>query len=329
MRILNSDDVRENLPMNDAIAGMKVAFSLYSSGLAVSPLRTRIELPDAGGSCLFMPAYVRDGDLEPVIIKAINIFPGNRTRGDPTVHAAVLLIDGRTGKNLALIEGAALTAIRTGAASGIATDLLSRAESHSVALFGTGVQARTQLEAVCTVRRIDKIMVFSRDPAHVKAFIRDMQATGTIKGRILPAESPADALDGADIVCTATTSPHPVFDPADILPGTHINAIGAYLPTYHEIPEKTISSASVYVDSITSAFSEAGDLIIPLNSGLIGRDHVKGEIGQLILGHIRGRAEHDEITLFKSVGISVQDAIAAGIAYRNAERSGAGDWIDW
>jgi ornithine cyclodeaminase/alanine dehydrogenase-like protein (mu-crystallin family) len=329
MRILRNDDVQANLPMNDAITGMKVAFSLYSSGLAISPLRTRIDLPDTSGCCLFMPAYIRDGDLEPVVMKAVNVFPGNRARGDPTVHAAVLLIDGLTGKTLALMEGAALTAIRTGAASGLATDLLSRHESHAVAIFGTGAQARTQLEAVCTVRRIDEIRVFSRDQAHVKAFIRDMQETKTIEGRILAAECPADALNGADIVCTATTASQPVFDPADILPGTHINAIGAYLPTHREIPGKTISSASVYVDSITSALSEAGDLIIPLNSGAIKKEQVKGEIGQLILGRIRGRSAPEEITLFKSVGIAVQDAIAAGIAYRNAERSGAGDLIDW
>jgi Predicted ornithine cyclodeaminase, mu-crystallin homolog len=315
--------------MNDAIAGMKVAFSLYSSGLAISPLRSRIELPGGNGSCFFMPAYLRDGDMEPVVIKAVNVFPGNRARGEATVHAAVLLMDGRTGKTLALIEGAALTAIRTGAASGLATDLLSRPESRTVAVFGAGTQARTQIEAVCTVRPIDEIRVFARDKTHVKAFTRDIQATGLFKGRIIEADSPADALGGADIVCTATTSSQPVFEPADITPGTHINAIGAYLPTQREIPEKTVSGASVYVDSVTSAFSEAGDLIIPMNSGTMKKEQVKGEIGELVLGRIRGRSGPEEITLFKSVGIAVQDAVAAAIAYRNAERSGAGAEIDW
>jgi alanine dehydrogenase len=253
----------------------------------------------------------------------------NYARGIPTVYASVLLADGATGETMALLEGGSLTAIRTGAASGLATRLLSRPDSSVLALFGAGKQARTQALAVCSVRPIQEVRIYSPHKDHVTQFINDCRGKNPLPEKIVPASSPGDALSGADIVCTATTSGTPVFSDRDLEEGVHINAVGAYLPDTAEIPPKTVGRARVYVDSRAAAFSEAGDLILPLRQGIIREEHVLGELGELVLGTIPGRERPDEVTLFKSLGIAVQDAAAAWECYRNAVRLGIGMDIEW
>jgi len=227
------------------------------------------------------------------------------------------------------LEGATLTAIRTAAASGAATDLLARRDSRVVALFGAGVQAARHAEAMCAVREIAEVRVCGRRPERLSAFCAAL--TGGLGGnvRVVEAASPADALRGADIVCTATTSSEAVFADADLPSGAHVNAVGSYQPQAREIPGETVARALVVVDSRAPAWEEAGDLILPLEAGQINRQHVHAELGELVLGQKSGRIDDAQITLFKSVGIAVQDAVAAQAAFAAAQRLNLGTRVAW
>lgn len=326
--VLTAAQVRAVLPMREAILAMGAAFRAFSSGTALVPQRTRIDIPGGDSHALFMPVFMEGRD--PVLaVKAVQVYPGNHNTVLPVVSASVLLMDGRTGMPVACIEGSSLTAIRTGAASGLATDLLSRPDSGSLCIIGAGVQAWTQLEAVCAVRDISRVSLYDPTPAKARAIIAGMAGKQTIPENMVVAENTRDAVSGADILCTATTSHRPVFHSGDIEDGVHINAIGSYLPTMQEIPEEVICRAKVFVDSRDAVMAESGDLIIPIERGLISPGHVHAEIGEILGGKKTGRTENGEITLFKSVGIAVQDAAAAYAAYQNAHSRGIGQWIDW
>jgi ornithine cyclodeaminase/alanine dehydrogenase-like protein (mu-crystallin family) len=253
-------------------------------------------------------------------LKNVTLFHDNPARGLPLVQATVLLSDAATGAPLAVLEGSSLTAIRTGGASGLATELLARADGAIVGVIGAGVQACTQLEAVCCARPIRRARVFSRHLEAARRFAAEM-------GRqlVVPVElagSATAALSGSDIVCTATSSATPVFDDRDLAPGTHINAIGAYLPDMTEIPAATVSRARVVVDHRAAALEEAGDLLRPYRDGLIAEAHFGIELGDVILGRAPGRTRPEEITLFKSVGVAIQDLCARAMALENARRLG-------
>ena len=320
LRFLSADDVARALPMPEAIEAMKRAYARLSAGEAVVPPRLQFPLVDPPGHALVMPAYVpADGRLG---VKIVTLVPANRDRGLPLIQALVVLVDTTTGSPLAVMDGAMLTAIRTGAGSGAATDLLARADAASVAIFGAGVQGRTQLEAVCAVRPIVRARVFDPDAAAARAFADAMSRRLGIA--VEPAASPAEAMAGADVVCTATTASEPVFDDADVAPGTHINAVGAYRPPTREVPAATVCRARVVVDARAAALEEAGDIVVPIRDGLIGEDHIAAEIGEIVAGTKPGRRSQDEITFFKSVGVAVQDVAAAGVALANAERLGLG-----
>lgn len=322
LRILNSAEVRQALPMAEAIAGMKEAYRQLSAGKADVPLRSRIDLPAQNGVTLFMPAYLAEsGDLA---VKIVSVFPENVSRSIPIIHATVLILDAETGQPVALLAGGVLTAIRTGAASGAATDLLARPEAKTVAIFGSGVQARTQLEAVCTVRRIQSVRVFSLDLAQADEFAQTMAGQGPIPDRVEVVDNPKAAVTGAEIICTATTSTTPVFAGVDLEPGSHINAIGAFTPQMQEVDEQTILRSAVFVDSRSAVLEEAGDLIIPLQAGLIAENHIQAELGEVALGLKSGRTSPDQITFFKSVGVAVQDAVAGRLALQNAAVQGLG-----
>ncbi len=327
LRVLSAADVTAALPMRDAIAGMKRAYALFSSGAAVVPLRARLDVAPQEGIALFMPAFVTGQDE--LAVKAVTVFPRNPGRGEPVVYASVLVLDGQTGRPAALLEGTSLTAIRTGAGAGAATDLLARPESRVLAMLGSGVQARAGLEAVCTVRPIDEVRIFSPNRAHAEAMAAAMAGRGPIPDRTAVVDSPAAAVRGADIIYAATTSLTPVFDSRDLQPGAHINGVGSFTPHMQEVDEATVRRALVLVDSMESALAEAGDLIIPLESGVIVREHLHGEIGALVEGRIAGRRDAEQITFFKSVGLAVQDVIAAGIALANAEAAGLGQLVDF
>src|SRR3990170_529064 len=322
LRVLSAKDVRAALPMADAVRAMKDAYRQYSTGAADVPLRSRLEIPEAGGVSLFMPAFLREsGDLA---VKAVSVFPRNPERSLPTIHALMIVFDPQTGKPAGLIEGGTLTTLRTGAASGAATDLLARPEAMILAVFGSGAQARTQVEAVCSVRPISDVWIFSLDLDGARRMVADLAGRTSSRARLRIAASPQEAVAQADVVCTATTSSTPVFADADLRLGTHINAIGAFPPDMQEIDPATIARARLFVDSRQAALAEAGDLIQPIRQGIIDETAIRAELGEVIAGSRPGRTGPEEITLFKSVGLAVQDAVAAGVILRRAEAEGLG-----
>ena len=322
LRVLSARDVRTALPMDEAIEGMKLAFAQLSTGRAQLPLRTQLDVPRHDGVSLFMPAYLPDTDA--LAVKVVSVFPNNIRRSLPTIHGLVLALETSTGRPLALLEGGTLTAIRTGAASGAATDLLARRESTTVAIFGSGVQARTQLEAVCTIRNVEAVRVYSPNRAHAAAFAEEMRGRGApIPTNIDVVDSPADAIRDSDIICTATTSTTPVFPGELLAPGSHVNAVGSFRTDMQEVDVETVQRSLVVVDSREAALAEAGDLVVAIESDAIGEEDIYAELGEIASGSKAGRTSADQITYFKSVGVAVQDAVAAAIALENAERN---DW---
>jgi len=327
MLVLTAEDVRRALPMGEAIAAMKKAYASFSDGRAEVPLRTRLAVAPHDGLSLFMPAYVNAQDGEALAVKVVSLFPGNPASGLAYIQATVLVLDAVTGQTLALLEGSSLTAIRTGAASGAAIDLLARKDSTVAALFGAGAQGRTQLEAACTARHIQTAFVYDTDRERALAFAAEMAGNGPIPTDLRVAASPTEALRDADIVCTATTSSKPVFSDADLKPGAHVSGAGSYTPEMQEVPPETVRRAKVVVDSRSAVLAEAGDIIQPMRAGLFDESHIYAELGEIVLGRKPGRESPGEITFFKSVGIAVQDAMAAALAVRNAKAMGLGQEV--
>jgi ornithine cyclodeaminase len=328
MLILNAEDVRRALPMQDAIEAMKSAYASLSDGRAESPLRTRLSVPPHEGLVLFMPAYVQAETDEALAVKIVSLFPENPKRGLAFIQAAVLVLEADTGHALALLEGSSLTAIRTGAGSGAAMDFLSRRDSRVLAVFGAGAQARTQMEAACTVREIETVWVYDSNPGQSRKFAAEISG-GPIQREVRVAESPVQAAKDADIICTATTSTSPVFADVNLKRGTHISAMGSYTPEMQEVPAETIQRARVVVDSRSATLAETGDLVKPIQAGLITESHIYAELGEIVLGRKAGRQSDEEITYFKSVGVAVQDAMAAQLALKNADKMGIGQNVNF
>lgn len=329
MLILTADDVRKALPMNEAIEAMKNAYASVSSGTAVVPLRTRLPIPDSEALSLFMPAFVNSENGNALAIKVVSLFPSNPARGLAYIQAAVLVFEADTGRAIALLEGSSLTAIRTGAAGGAAIDLLARPDSKIVAIFGAGAQGRTQLEAACTARKIETAFIYDANPDKAQAFAAEMNGKGPIPRDLRVAGSAREAVEYADIICTATTSLRPVFQDQDVRAGTHISAVGSYRPDMQEVPAQTLQRAKVFVDSRSASLEEAGDLIQPMQARLFDESHICGELGEVIIGRIPGRGSQHDITYFKSVGIAVQDALAAQVALTNARKMNIGKEVDF
>jgi len=321
LRVLSASDVRLALPMPEAISGMKQAFAQLSAGQAQMPLRSRIE--NQQGTLLLMPVYLEQADS--LAMKLVTVFPNNRDL--PVVQAMVMVVNPQTGAIEALLEGSTLTAIRTGAGAGAATDLLARHDARTVAIIGSGVQARTQLEAVCHVRAIEQVYVYSPNRTHAERFAHDLRGRAPIPENIIVTETANEAVRDADIVCTATTSSTPCFDGRFLKVGAHVNGVGSYTPTMQEVDSYTITRALVVVDSRQSALAEAGDLVIPLERGEITLEHLHAELGEIVSGTKVGRTHADQLTYFKSCGVAVQDAISATLALKNAERLGLGQVI--
>jgi ornithine cyclodeaminase/alanine dehydrogenase-like protein (mu-crystallin family) len=328
MLILTADEVRKALPMNEAIEAMKQAYASLSGGTAQVPLRTRLPIPGGEALSLFMPAYVSSPDGNALAVKVVSLFPTNPARGLAYIQAAVLAFDPETGRAVALLEGSSLTAIRTGAASGAAIELLARPESKVAAVFGAGAQGRTQLEAACTARRIEAAFIYDADHNKAHLFAEEMKGKDFIKD-IRVALTSREAVQSSDIICTATTSNQPVFEDQYVKPGTHISAMGSYTPEMQEGPAETLQRARVFVDSRSASLEESGDLIQPLRAGLFDESHICGELGEVILGKVPGRQSTEEITYFKSVGVAVQDAMAAQVALNNAHKMGIGKEVNF
>jgi ornithine cyclodeaminase len=320
IRILSGQQIREALSMRGAIDAMRTAYGQLSAGQAVMPQRALIESKD--GITLFMPAYLAGtGDLA---IKIVSVYPDNPSKGQPLIYGLVTALDAATGAPLVVMDGSVLTALRTGAASGLATEILANPDADTVALFGAGVQARTQLEAVCTAREVRSARVYDPVGENVEALVSEMSGKGPIPSDLQAAASPAEAVQGASIIACATSSETPVFDGDDLAPGAHVNGVGSWQPTMQEIGEKTVTRAKVIVDHREAAWEEAGDLIILRDKGIFSDDDIHAELGEIVNGDRPGRESPDEITFFKSVGVGAQDAAVATAILKAAEERSIG-----
>ena len=316
IRILTSDDVKTALPMPKAIEIMKHAFGQLSTGMATVPLRSKISSDK--GDTLLMPAYLRGS--QDLGVKIVSIYKDNPSKGIPTVTAIVIVLDPQTGRPRALIEGDSLTAIRTGATGGLASDFLARRNAKTVALFGAGVQARAQLQGVIAVRSITRINLLDLSLSASQK-LADEVVTWEEAPAVNLVSNSKEAIQDADIIITATTSSKPVFDGHGLKAGTHITGVGSYTPQMQEVDETTVRRARIVVDSRDACLAEAGDLIIP-------KATVDAELGEIINGIKPGRHSDEEITFFKTVGVAVEDAAAAAAILFEAETNGLGKVIE-
>ena len=322
MLILSGDDVQSVLTMKDAIDVVEEAFKQFALGNVEMPVRASIALEQYKGLMLTMPAYI-GGKLNALGQKVVTVYPENIERHKlPTILATVQLFDPETGDCLALMDGTFLTAIRTGAASGIATKYLAKSNSTCVALFGAGGQAEKQLEAVSKVRGINLAKVFDPVTQRASEYCERMSRKLGIDVKV--GISPQETLRDADIIICASTSRTPVFSGDWLQPGMHINGIGSHTLDTRELDTTTVRRSKVVVDSRDAALKEAGDLLIPIAENAISSDHIWAELGDIILGTKKGRTSDQEITLFKSVGIALQDMSTAQLAYRRALEQGKG-----
>ena len=324
--VLNHTEVEQLLPMSECISAMEDAFTALARGEAHQPLRTIFRPPEVKGVMAMMPTFcARPSPL--FGLKAICVFPGNAAIGKDAHQGGVMLFDGNTGEPLALVNASAITAIRTAAVSGLATRFLAREAAGDLAIIGAGVQARPHLIAMNCVRPLRRVRIASQSFVSAQTFANEMQPhCATL---IEPVETAAAAVRGADIIVTATTSRDPVLNREWISSGAHINAIGTYSPKAREVDTATIVAATMFVDRRESALNEAGDYLIPANEGAIGPEHIRADLGEVLTGVHPGRTSPGEITLFKSLGLAIEDLAAAALVYQKAREANAGSWVEF
>lgn len=323
MLALSRSDLRRAVAMVDAVELMKVAFRELSAGRAHSPVRAVVQLGDATSMLLSMPGFVPSERAAG--IKVVSFFGGNAGTDVPVIHALVYMIDSETGVPLGIMEGGYVTALRTGAVSGAATDLMARPESATLAVIGLGVQGVTQAAAVCAVRSVTRIVGVDVSAEAGPRFIEAVRRDWPEIGAQIETTTDADAaVAEADVVCCSTTARAPVFSDTAVRPGAHINAVGAFTPEMQEVPPATIARAVVVVDNIDACREEAGDLIKATAEGIIDEAHWSRELGQLVSGEAKGRTNAEEITFFKSVGNAVQDVVVGRRALDRARELGLG-----
>lgn len=326
MLILNQRQVEQLLPMPECIAVMEEALSSLARGEMHQPLRTVVHPPGAAGVIAMMPAY-RSGDAAVFGLKAICVFPGNPKIGKDSHQGGVLLFSGETGEPLAMMNASAITAIRTAAVSAVATRTLAREDACELAIIGAGVQARSHLASISCVRSIKRARVVSRNPDDARELVSEMQ--GSFDFPLTAVADNREAVAGADIIVTVTTSLEPVVSREWLAAGTHINAIGTYSPRAREIDSATMVAATLFVDRRESALNEAGDYLLAAQEGAIGPDHIRAELGEVLIGAARGRTTSDEITLFKSLGIAIEDLAAAAYIFKKAQQQDVGAWVEF
>lgn len=318
MLLLSKKDIQKVFTMQDAIEADKEAFTLFSEGKSVVPLRTNIGAPKYDGAFLFMPSYVED--LECSAIKIVNVFPNNIEKGLPTTPAQVLLIDGTTGVVISVLDGTYVTQLRTGAASGAAFDVLANQTAKKGALIGTGGQAATQLEAMLAVRNLEEVKVYDINQQRTEEFVAKMNEELSAYGtKIIAAASSDEAIEDADMIVTVTPSSKPVFDGNKVKAGATVSCVGSYQPHMQEMDSVILQRAGkIYFDSEEAVLSEAGDILIPLADGLITKEDFTGDLGDVLLGKVVGRESEEEIIVFKTVGIGTQDLVTAKRIYDKA-----------
>jgi alanine dehydrogenase len=320
MLVIDAAAVRELFPMAAAIEAMHDALMRYSARTIVQPLRMVVQSPDGPGLLAAMPAWA--GADYGFGIKTITINPGNPARGMDTHQGTVTMFDRDTGAPSAVLDASAITEIRTAAVSAVATEALAGPDAGDLAVLGAGVQARSHLEAMATLRPLRRIRVWSRTRDHAEALAA---WAGTRFGApVEVAGSVAAALDGADLVCSALACVEPVISAEMLAPGVHLNAVGACVPGNRELDTGAVAAATVFVDSRESALAEAGDLVIPIRDGDLSADHIAAEVGEVLLDRHAGRGRPDQVTLFKSLGLATEDVIAAAYIERQARSRGLG-----
>jgi len=318
--ILTQEEVRRLLPMRECTELMAEVLQTLGRGDALNPLRWVVRLPRESGLLGLMPGYL--GRPRALGLKVVSVFPHNANSEFDSHQGVVLLVDPETAVPTAVMDASEITAIRTAAVSAVATRLLAREEASVLAILGSGVQARTHLEAMLLVREIDEVRVFSPTVEHCEAFAeRESRRHGV---PIRACASAREAVDGAEIVCTVTTASSPVVRGEWLADGVHLNAVGASVPGAREVDTSTVAGSRLFVDRRESALHEAGDFLIARREGAVGDDHILAEIGEVLLGAHPGRSGPGERTLFKSLGLAVEDVAAAEYVLRRAAAEGIG-----
>jgi len=322
--LLTRNEVMKVLDMSDCMKVVEKAFAELASGTAVMPLRINITPPD--GQALYMPAYLKE--MGALACKVVTSYKNNPLKHNmPTIIGKVLLQDPETGDVICIMDGGYLTAVRTGAVSGVATKYLARTDQGQKAgIFGTGVQGKAQLWAMAVARDLAKAYVYDTVDEAVTNFIKEMSIKLSLE--IVKADSPGHILEEADIICTATTSPTPIFDGDKVREGTHINGIGSHTPNTRELDTAIIKRSKIIADSYEACLNEAGDIMIPIHEGVIDKSHLYAELGEVITGKKPPRADDKEITLFKSNGLAIQDVAAAKLVYDKAVQARIGTEIE-
>ncbi|HUK91406.1 MAG TPA: ornithine cyclodeaminase family protein [Blastocatellia bacterium] len=324
--VLDHSQVTELLEMSECIAVMQDALAALARGEMHQPLRTATVPKGAGGVLGLMPAYSY-GPPPLFALKAVCIFPGNSAKGLDSHQGAVLLFSGETGQLLSMMDASAITSIRTAAVSAVATQLLARDDAGELALVGAGVQARAHLLAMACSRKIRRARVASLHPDRVSAFVEEMSPK--VDFPVVPAASVEEAVKGADLIATTTTSRDPVLRREWISPGAHLNVIGSSVRTCREIDAETMASVRLFVDRRESTLNESGEYLFAAQEGAINPDHIVAEIGELLIGEKQGRTQAGQVTLFKSLGLAIEDLASARHLYDKAHKTNQGQWVEF
>jgi ornithine cyclodeaminase len=317
--VLGGDDVRRLLPMEDCVELMESVLADLARGSVWQPLRFVVRPPEEPSLMGLMPAH-RSEPAASYGLKVVCIFPSNAARGLDLHQGGVLLFDGETGALRALVDASAVTATRTAAVSAVATRVLARKDARRLAILGSGVQARSHLDAMAAVGSFDSAWVWSRTAEHASAFAADAQVPFTMEA----VETAEEAVRGADVVVTATSSPEPIVRREWLAPGTHVNAVGSSIPTARELDAETVAAAALFADARESMVNEGGDYLFAVREAGIGPDHIRAELGEVLIGSREGRRSDDELTVFKSLGLAAEDLASAEHVYGRAQAVGAG-----
>lgn len=312
--MINQSEVRQLLPMNECMEVMSATLKTLAEGNAILPLRPVMWLPEKVGALGMMPAYL--GSIGMMGLKVVSVFPGNHGTEYDSHIGAVMLYETKHGQLLAIVDASEITAIRTAAVSGVATRLLARDDASDLTIMGAGIQAKSHLAAMLEARNIQRVRVWSRNNDHAKAFAE--RESGRYEMAIEAIGDAEQAVEGADIICTTTSSPEPILKGAWLQMGVHINAVGSSVAFTRELDTAAMVKSKLFVDRRESTLNEAGDFLFPKKEGAINDDHIKGEVGEVLLGQAKGRESDNEITLFKSLGLAVEDVASAHHIYTRA-----------
>lgn len=328
MLILSESDLRAVLTMRDVIEAVEQGFRALADGSANVPERLRLVLPERKGVLLEMPSYIDGldgGEQSSLGTKIVSVFEQNAARGLESIQAVYLLLDSETGVPLALMEGRFITAIRTAATSAVATKFMASPGRKRLAIFGAGVQARHHVEAMLEVAEVEQVMIASRTADHAAALAELVRSTHKLPSDVVPAEQAAMT---ADLICTCTSSPTPLFDGRLLTASTHVNAVGAYTPSTRELDTEAVRRARVIIDAESAAGREAGEILIPMLEGAIDAGHVKGTLADVVSGKVAGRKSPSEITVFRSCGLAIEDLVTARLAYSRATALSVGTVVN-